>query len=124
MNRQREDEDNQRKRRLRKACVAIGTVTLLIVANVVSWKLTGVGHMAFVAAAVVSLLPVANRTMAAVDSGTPLCIETFVTLAAVAMISIGASLEAAVLLSLFATADWLTEWSASLNARVSRRGQG
>jgi Zn2+/Cd2+-exporting ATPase len=120
MKRQREDGDEPRRRSLRKACIALGTAALLVAAFVVSRKLPQIGHMAFVAAAVVSLLPIANRCVAAVDSGVLLSLEVFVTLAAVGMIAIGASEEAAVLIFLFAAAEWLRERSVGLSARVSR----
>jgi Cd2+/Zn2+-exporting ATPase len=117
---QQENRGDRTRRRLRKACFAMGAAALLVVAFIVSSKYPEVGHMAFVAAAVVSLWPVANRCVAAIDSGVLNSVETFVTLAAVGMISIGASEEAAVLVLLFATADWLRERSADLNAQGSR----
>ncbi|HUN97206.1 MAG TPA: hypothetical protein VMU69_13380 [Bradyrhizobium sp.] len=95
-------------RQLRKASFAVELAALITAAFIVSRRMPQIGHLAFVTAAVISLLPIANRCMAAVDSGVLLSLEAFITLAAVGMISIGAPQEAAVLIFLFATADWLT----------------
>ena len=86
-----DSESGRRWWRLRKGRAAVASGTLLVAAFVVSTTLPQFAHMAFTAAAIVGLLPVANRAMAGIDSGAPFAIETLMTLATVGAISLGAS---------------------------------
>jgi len=102
-----DSESGRRWWRLRKGRAAVASGTLLIAAFVVSTALPEFAHLAFTAAALAGLLPVANRAMAGIDSGAPFSIETLMTLATVGAISIGASEEAAVVIFLFAVGELL-----------------
>ena len=100
-------ESGRRWWRLLKGRAAMASGAFLIAAFVVSRALPEFAHWAFTAAALAGLLPVANRSVAGIDSGTPFSIETLMTLATVGAISIGASAEAAVVIFLFALGELL-----------------
>ena len=102
-----DNESGRRWWRSRKGRAAMVSGTLLIAAFVVSRAFPDLTNLAFAAAAVVGLLPVANRAMAGIDAGMPFGIETLMTLATVGAILIGAPEEAAVVIFLFAVGECL-----------------
>lgn len=93
--------------RRRKSGAAMASGALLIAAFLISTTSRQLGHLLCTAAALAGLLPVANRSMACIDSGTPFTIETLMMVSTVAAISIGASAEAAVVMFLFVVGELL-----------------
>jgi Cd2+/Zn2+-exporting ATPase len=93
--------------RSRKGRLVICIGLLLAAAFVVSHLDPMLSRWAYVAAAVVGLVPFVRRAIAGAFSGTPFSIETLMSIAAVGAILIGAAEEAAVVIFLFAVGELL-----------------
>ena len=93
--------------RSRKARLVIGTGALLLAAFVTSRINPALSQWAYLAAAIVSLVPFVRRAAAGALSGTPFSIETLMSIAAVGALLIGAVEEAAVVIFLFAVGELL-----------------
>lgn len=91
----------------RKGRLVIGTTALLALAIAVSHIEPGWSPWAYLAATLVSLLPVARRAWAGARSGTPFSIETLMSIAAVGALAIGEAREAAIVVFLFALGELL-----------------
>lgn len=91
----------------RKGRLVFVTAGLLSVAFGVAWVAPSVSFYAYLAAAVVGLVPITRRAIAGALSGTPFSIETLMSVAAVGAIAIGAAEEAAVVIFLFAVGELL-----------------
>lgn len=91
----------------RKGHLVIGTGLLLATAYVVSLIRPDFSYSAYLAAALVGMLPIARRALAGALSGTPFTIETLMAVAGAGAISIGAAEEAAVVVFLFAVGELL-----------------
>lgn len=93
--------------RSRKGRLVIWIGLLLAAAFVVSHLDPMLSRSAYVAAAVVGLVPFVRRAIAGAFSGTPFSIETLMSIAAVGAILIAAAEEAAVVIFLFAVGELL-----------------
>ena len=91
----------------RKSRLVLITAALLAVAFGVAWVAPSLSFYAYVAAALVGLVPIARRALAGAMSGTPFSIETLMSVAAAGAITIGAAEEAAVVIFLFAVGELL-----------------
>lgn len=121
--------------RTRKGRLVIGIGAALALAFLVSLIASGFSHLAYIAAAVIGLVPFGRRAIAGAASGTPFSIETLMSVAAVGAIAIGAAEEAAVVVFLFAIGELLESVAAGraragiealvkLIPRVARLEQG
>ncbi|MFD2263499.1 heavy metal translocating P-type ATPase [Lacibacterium aquatile] len=90
-----------------KGRLAIGTGVLLAVAYGVSLIQASWGHWAFIAAALVGLVPISRHAFEGIRSGTPFSIETLMAVATIGAIAIGEAGEAAVVVFLFAVGELL-----------------
>ncbi|WP_064742178.1 heavy metal translocating P-type ATPase [Inquilinus limosus] len=93
--------------RERKAQLVGFTGLLLAAAFVAAQIVPAEAEWAYVAAALLGLVPVARRALALIRSGSPFSIETLMAVAAVGAIAIGAASEAAVVVFLFAVGELL-----------------
>lgn len=93
--------------RSRKGRLVIGIGVLLAAAFATSHLDPVLARWAYVAAAVVGLVPFVRRAVVGAFSGTPFSIETLMSIAAVGAILIGAAEEAAVVVFLFAVGELL-----------------
>lgn len=91
----------------RKGRLVFVSAGLLSVAFGVAWVAPSLSFYAYLAAAVVGLVPITRRALAGSMSGTPFSIETLMSVAAVGAIAIGAAEEAAVVIFLFAVGELL-----------------
>jgi len=91
----------------RKSRLVLITAALLAVAFGVAWVAPSLSFYAYVAAALVGLVPIARRALAGAMSGTPFSIETLMSVAAAGAITIGAAEETAVVIFLFAVGELL-----------------
>jgi len=91
----------------RKSRLVLITAALLAVAFGVAWVAPTLSFYAYVAAALVGLVPIARRALAGAMSGTPFSIETLMSVAAAGAITIGAAEETAVVIFLFAVGELL-----------------
>ncbi|WP_084474861.1 heavy metal translocating P-type ATPase, partial [Deinococcus pimensis] len=104
----------------RQGRLVVGTGALLALAflfGLVEPRLAGLGYAA---ATLIGTWPVARRAAAAARAGTPLSIDTLVTLAAIGALFIGEAAEAAVVVFLFAVGE-LLEGVAAGRARAGIR---
>ncbi|PVZ86342.1 zinc/cadmium/mercury/lead-transporting ATPase [Serratia sp. S1B] len=76
------------------------------------------GNIAFIATAVIGLLPIASKALRLIRSGTPFAIETLMSVAAIGALFIGATAEAAMVLLLFMLGELLESYA----AKRARRG--
>lgn len=93
--------------RERKAQLVGFTGILLAAAFVASLIVPAEAEWAYLAAAVIGLVPVARRALTLIRSGSPFSIETLMAVAAIGAIAIGAASEAAVVVFLFALGELL-----------------
>ncbi|WP_423067855.1 heavy metal translocating P-type ATPase [Devosia sp. CN2-171] len=107
--------------RTRKALLTFACGGALVAAYLVGLAVPAIGHWAFLVAMLVGLVPVAQRALAAALRGTPLSIETLMTVAAVGAVFIGATEEAATVVLLFLVGE-LLEGVAAGRARASIKG--
>ncbi|MGO1077937.1 heavy metal translocating P-type ATPase [Inquilinus sp. CA228] len=91
----------------RKAQLVGFTGLLLAAAFVASLIVPAEAEWAYLAAALIGLVPVARRAAALIRSGSPFSIETLMAVAAIGAIAIGAASEAAVVVFLFAVGELL-----------------
>lgn len=95
-----------------KGRIAIATGVLLSIAFVIAQIAPPYSFWAYLAAAVVGLVPFARRAVTSALSGTPFSIEMLMSVAAVGAIAIGAAEEAAVVVFLFAVGELLENFAA------------
>ncbi|WP_343717487.1 heavy metal translocating P-type ATPase [Inquilinus sp.] len=93
--------------RERKAQLVGFTGLLLAAAFVAGQIVPAEAEWAYVAAALIGLVPVARRALTLIRSGSPFSIETLMAVAAIGAIAIGAASEAAVVVFLFAVGELL-----------------
>ncbi|HEY9346641.1 MAG TPA: cation transporter, partial [Inquilinus sp.] len=93
--------------RERKAQLVGFTGLLLAAAFVASLIVPAEAEWAYLAAALIGLVPVARRALTLIRSGSPFSIETLMAVAAIGAIAIGAASEAAVVVFLFAVGELL-----------------
>ncbi|TSD87070.1 cadmium-translocating P-type ATPase [Mycobacterium sp. KBS0706] len=100
-------EDAKPWSRERKAQLVGFTGLLLAAAFVASLIVPAEAEWAYLAAALIGLVPVARRALTLIRSGSPFSIETLMAVAAIGAIAIGAASEAAVVVFLFAVGELL-----------------
>jgi Cd2+/Zn2+-exporting ATPase len=93
--------------RERKAQLVGFTGVLLAAAFIASLIVPAEAEWAYLAAALIGLVPVARRALTLIRSGSPFSIETLMAVAAIGAIAIGAASEAAVVVFLFAVGELL-----------------
>ncbi|ORE97038.1 heavy metal translocating P-type ATPase [Aurantimonas sp. 22II-16-19i] len=119
----------------RKGQLVLGTGAVLILAFIVAAVAPALAEWAYVAAALLGLVPIARRAIAGARNGTPFSIETLMSVAAIGAIAIGEGAEAAVVVFLFAMGELLENVAAgraragiealmNLVPRVARLEQG
>ncbi|MFE0756824.1 heavy metal translocating P-type ATPase [Inquilinus sp. NPDC058860] len=91
----------------RKAQLVGFTGLLLAAAFVAAQIVPAEAEWAYLAAALIGLVPVARRALTLIRSGSPFSIETLMAVAAIGAIAIGAASEAAVVVFLFAVGELL-----------------
>jgi Cd2+/Zn2+-exporting ATPase len=91
----------------RKAQLVGFTGLLLAAAFIASLIVPAEAEWAYLAAALIGLVPVARRALTLIRSGSPFSIETLMAVAAIGAIAIGAGSEAAVVVFLFAVGELL-----------------
>lgn len=97
-----------------KGRLVIRTGLLLTIAWGLSLLFPGaMGHLAFFAACLVGVAPIAQRAFAALRMGQPFTIESLMTVAAIGALFIGAAQEAALVVFLFALGEVLEGVAAS-----------
>ena len=106
--------------RTRKGALTIACGLALVAAYAAGKLVPSISQMAFVAAMLVGLAPIAQRAVAAARAGTPFSIETLMTIAAVGAVFIDAAEEAAAVVFLFLVGE-LLEGVAAGRARASIR---
>ncbi|MEQ9523520.1 MAG: heavy metal translocating P-type ATPase [Thalassobaculum sp.] len=102
----------------RKGQLVLATGGLLALAFGVSLLEPGLSEWAYLAAAVVGLVPIMRRAVTGAMHGTPFSIETLMSVAAIGAIAIGEGAEAAIVVFLFAVGELLE------NAAAGRAGAG
>ena len=95
----------------------IGTGALLVLAYALSHIEPSWSAWPYIAAAVIGLVPIARRAVAAATMGTPFSIETLMSIAATGALIIGEAPEAAIVVFLFTTGE-LLEGMAAGRARA------
>jgi Zn2+/Cd2+-exporting ATPase len=90
-----------------KGKLTIAMVLAVAAAWFLAWQLPQFTNWAFIAAALVGLLPVAKRAIMAAVNGMPFTIETLMTIASVGAMFIGAAEEAAFVILLFLIGEML-----------------
>jgi Zn2+/Cd2+-exporting ATPase len=103
-----------------KGKLTIAMLVAVAVAWLVAWQVPEFGSWAYIAAAMVGLLPIAKRAVMAAVNGMLFTIETLMTLASVGAMFIGAAEEAAFVVLLFLIGEML-EGVAAGKARNSIR---
>ena len=98
--------------RTRKAHLVLGMGGLLGAVFMAGTLAPPLAPWAYMAAAIIGLLPILSRAFAAVRHGTPFCIEMLMSIAAVGAVAIGQSAEAAVVVFLFAVGESLENFAA------------
>ncbi|GAB0150520.1 heavy metal translocating P-type ATPase [Marichromatium sp. PS1] len=106
--------------RSRQGLLTLGTGALMLTAYGAASLFPAFERPIFLAAVLLGLVPVARRAWAAARLGSPLSIETLMSLAALAAVAVGAEAEAAAVLFLFQVGESLE----GLAARRSRAGIG
>lgn len=91
----------------RKGQLVLGTGALLVLAFIVATIAPDLAEWAYMAAAVLGLVPISRRAVAGARNGTPFTIETLMSVAAIGAIAIGEGAEAAVVIFLFAVGELL-----------------
>lgn len=104
-----------------KVLLAFACGAALALAYAVGQAAPATERLAFLAAMLVGLVPIARRAVSAARHGTPFSIETLMTVAAVGATAIGATEEAATVVFLFLVGEVL-EGIAAGRARASIRG--
>ena len=104
---QSSDQEDRAWWETRKGQLAIVSAGLLALAFTVAWVAPDFSFYAYLAAAVIGLVPIARRALAGAMSGTPFSIETLMSVAAAGAVAIGATEEAAVVIFLFAVGELL-----------------
>lgn len=105
----------------RKGRLVVIDAALLAVAFAITWVAPGITFSAFLAAAILGLVPIVRRALSGALSGTPFSIETLMSVAAAGAIAIGAAEEAAVVIFLFAVGEVLEDVAAA-RARAGIKG--
>ena len=103
--------------RTRKGQLVIGTGTLLGLAFLIATIEPTIAEWAYLAAALLGVVPIVRRSLAGIRHGTPFSIETLMSIAAVGAVVIGENAEAAVVVFLFAVGEILENVAAG-RARV------
>ncbi|MFD2112077.1 heavy metal translocating P-type ATPase [Thiorhodococcus fuscus] len=106
--------------RSRQGLLTLGTGALMLCAYGAASLFPAFERPIFLAAVLLGLIPVARRAWASARLGSPLSIETLMSLAAIAAVSVGAEAEAAAVLFLFQVGESLE----GVAARRSRDGIG
>jgi Cd2+/Zn2+-exporting ATPase len=107
-----------------KGRLVIGAGTLLVAAWAVKLLASpALAHVAFIAACLIGVAPIARRAFTAARAGIPFTIEGLMTIAAIGALFIGAAEEAALVVFLFAVGEVL-EGVAADRARASIRALG
>eukprot|EP00873_Tetraselmis_striata_P031950 jgi/Tetstr1/452214/TSEL_039250.t1 len=107
--------------RTRKAMLTLSCGSSLAVAYLVGRLDPAIGHLAFLIALLVGLVPIGRRAISGAMHGTPFSIETLMSIAAIGAVFIGATEEAATVVLLFLVGE-LLEGLAAGRARASIRG--
>lgn len=105
----------------RKAVLTWACGLALVAAYLIGQVLPEIGHLAFLAALLIGLLPIGRRATTGALHGTPFSIETLMSIAALGAVFIGATEEAATVVLLFLVGQ-LLEGVAAGRARASIRG--
>ena len=113
-------EDNGAWWQSKKARLTLAAGAAIVLAFVVSHLFPDTRSIAFAAAMLVGLVPIARRAFMAARFGTPFSIETLMTIAAIGAVIIGAGEEAAMVVFLFLIGE-LLEGVAARRARSSIR---